>query len=136
MAKKVIKEIFIMILLLIAIILIFSVLFYEYIPMNKTLPAKIAYQRPIEVEKEIQQAEIKDTAPVNIIYQIEAADLTRYEKTNDYNPGKRNPFSALTSTAPTSGNTTGGTGSSGSSGTGSSQSTDNTGGYFNNAGSK
>ena len=39
MVKSIIKEIIIVLLLLIAIILALGVLFYEYIPSNKTVPS-------------------------------------------------------------------------------------------------
>ena len=42
MLKSVFKEIFIMLLLCVAIVLILGVLFYNYIPTNKTIPNKLA----------------------------------------------------------------------------------------------
>ena len=38
MLKSVFKEIFIMLLLCVAIVLILGVMFYNYIPTNKTIP--------------------------------------------------------------------------------------------------
>ena len=52
MVKSVIKEILIMLLLCIAIVLIFGLLFYDYIPTNKMIPAKEAYVTPNEVKEE------------------------------------------------------------------------------------
>ena len=55
MIKSVIKEIFIMILLGIAIILILGILFYDYIPSNKLVPVKEAYETPNDVKEEINE---------------------------------------------------------------------------------
>ena len=38
MFKTIIKETFIMLLLCVAIVLIFGIVFYEYIPVNKVVP--------------------------------------------------------------------------------------------------
>ena len=46
MVKSVIKEILIMLLLCIAIVLIFGLLFYDYIPTNKMIPVTL----PTEIE--------------------------------------------------------------------------------------
>ena len=56
MLKSVIKEIFIILLLSIAILLILGILFYEYIPINKVVPEKEAYTTPEEVKNEINEA--------------------------------------------------------------------------------
>ncbi len=114
MAKTVVKEIFIMILLLIAIVLILGVLFYDYIPLNKTIPNKISYTIPEEVENELKKAQVQDTAPTNVLYQVEASELKMYEKTKNYKPGKINPFGTVSSA--TQGNTTGNTSSNSTSG--------------------
>ena len=131
MVKKVIKEIFIMILLLIAIVLLFGVLFYEYIPSNKTIPEKVTYKIPGEVQNEIQDVKPEEATTVNVVYQIDAAELNQYQRSRSYDPGKLNPFAAISSGTTADTNTTGGTTSSGtSSGSGS------TGQFLNTAGSK
>ena len=43
MAKNVIKEIIIILLLCLAIILILGILLYEYVPMTKTIPNPVSY---------------------------------------------------------------------------------------------
>ena len=46
MAKDIIKEIIIVLLLTLAIILILGVLLYEYVPANKIIPEKVSYTTP------------------------------------------------------------------------------------------
>ena len=46
MAKNIIKEIIIMLLLCLAIILILGVILYEYVPSNKILPEEVSYVTP------------------------------------------------------------------------------------------
>ena len=93
MAKNIIKEIIIVLLLCLAIILILGVLLYEYVPTNKVIPEKVSYVTPEKVKEELNKA---DSA--NIIttykYNVEASDLNNYKRVSDYVPGKQNPFSS------------------------------------------
>ena len=50
MAKSVIKEIIIVLLLSLAIVLILGILFYEYIPISKEVPDEVQYSASSEVE--------------------------------------------------------------------------------------
>ena len=50
MAKNVIKEIIIILLLCLAIILILGILLYEYVPISKTVPNPVSYVRTEAVE--------------------------------------------------------------------------------------
>lgn len=96
MFKSVIKEIFIMLLLCIAIVLILGVIFYNYIPSNKAIPNKLeAYTTPENIKAEIEQ-EITETKQEEITYQIDSTDLKLYKSTHGYTTGKSNPFSAST----------------------------------------
>lgn len=132
MTKTIIKEVCIMILLLIAIVLIFGVLFYDYIPLSKTIPNTVAYTKPEGIENELKEAAIEETGPINVVYQIDESQLSSYERSKSYNPGKYNPFGTVTAEVTDNTNTNG---TSSSSGTGSSSS-NSTGSYFNNAGTK
>ena len=86
MAKNIIKEIIIVLLLCLAIILILGVLLYEYVPSNKVIPEKVSYVTPEKVKEELNKA---DSA--NIIttyeYNVEASDLNNYKRVSDYLPG-------------------------------------------------
>ena len=102
MLKSVIKEIFIILLLSIAILLILGILFYDYIPINRVVPQKEAYSTPDEVKNEIDE-EIAESEKIEVTYEVTDADLNIYKQTESYSEGKANPF-ALGST--TEGNNT------------------------------
>ena len=98
MLKSVFKEIFIMLLLCVAIALILGVMFYNYIPTNKAVPSKLAeYSTPENVRAEIDQ-ETSEQEKQEITYEIDGSDLKLYKQTNSYTTGKANPFAASTST--------------------------------------
>ena len=104
MVKSVIKEILIMLLLCIAIVLIFGLLFYDYIPTNKMIPAKEAYITPNEVKEEINET-ITELEKTEISYEITDADLNIYKQSSSYKPGKKDPFSlSVENTSSTNGN--------------------------------
>ena len=123
MAKNVIKEIIIILLLCLAIILILGILLYEYVPMTKTIPNPVSYTVPEEVETEIQDTSDDVLLSFNNDSEgIDSTELNNYERINNYQPGKANPFSSYEDTTSTSGeNTTTGNSSTG----GSSSSTTN-----------
>lgn len=144
MAKKVIKEIIIMLLLCLAIILILGVLLYEYVPSNKIIPEEVSYTTPADVQEELNKSENLENEQVILTYSIDATDLNNYERINSYVPGKTNPFSSY-DTSSTSGNenqsgsSNGGTNNSNNSSgsgnaTGSTNETDT--GYFPDKGTK
>ena len=97
MAKSIFKEILIILLVCVAIVLLMAVIFYNYIPTNKVIPAKVtAYQLPQNVEEIINETTIDSFDSSSINYTIDDSDLTRYEQVQSYNPGKADPFSAYT----------------------------------------
>ena len=80
MAKNIIKEIIIVLLLALAIILILGVLLYEYVPSNKIVPEQISYVTPEKARQEIADMELNsDILDENSIppYTISAADLKK-----------------------------------------------------------
>ena len=91
MLKSVNKEIFIILLLSIAILLILGILFYDYIPINKVVPEKEAYTTPEEVKNEINE-EIAEAQKIEVTYEVTDSDLNVYEQTGSYSEGKANPF--------------------------------------------
>lgn len=127
MAKKVIKEIIIMLLLCLAIILILGVLLYEYVPSNKIIPDEVSYTTPTAVQEELSKSEDVESDEVILTYSVDSTDLDNYERINTYVPGKPNPFSPYE----TSGDDTDQSGSS----TGSSNSGTSTSTGTNNSGS-
>ena len=94
MAKKVIKEIIIMLLLCLAIILILGVLLYEYVPSNKIIPDEVSYTTPTAVQEELSKSEDVESDEVILTYSVDSTDLDNYERINTYVPGKPNPFSS------------------------------------------
>lgn len=119
MAKTIIKELIIALLLCLAIILILGILLYEYVPIAKTIPNTVSYTTPEDVKQELLTAESIDENKVILTYEVDTTDLNNYKKINDYKPGKANPFSTYIVTENTENseqtNTTGTTNNSGSS---------------------
>ena len=111
MAKSIAKEIIIGLLLCLAILLVLAVLMYSYIPNNKVIPEQISYKAPEEVKKVLDEAEM-DASQVILTYEVNSSDLSTAQRSNDYNPGKVNPFSSYqvqqttTEESSTSGNST------------------------------
>lgn len=115
MLKSVLKEVIIILLLILAIVLVFSVFLYDYIPMNKVVPKIEAYQVPENVRQEINKevSEEENTTSTPIVYEINNSDLNLYEKTKDYKKGKVNPFGDISeNTVSQNGNTTNNNGTS------------------------
>lgn len=102
MVKTIVKEAGIVILLIIAITLILGIVFYDYIPNNKTVPVKPQkYEFSDEIKAELEE-NVDEGQNIITTYYIDETDLDNYETTNDYNKGKPNPFadtSTITSTA-------------------------------------
>jgi len=92
MIKSIIKEIFIMLLLCVAIVLILGILFYDYIPTNRVIPTKEAYSTSENVKTEIEE-KITEIEKTEISYEITDSDLNIYKQTSSYKPGKSDPFS-------------------------------------------
>lgn len=101
MVKTIAKEAGIVILLLIAVILVIGIVFYDYIPNNKTVPAKIEeYTLPQEVKSELEESMSEEQNIVRTYY-IDSSDLSIYEASNDYDKGKANPFADYSTDATT-----------------------------------
>ena len=93
MGKSIAKEIIIGLLLCLAIILILAVMMYSFIPNNKVIPEPVKYSAPEEVKKVLEEA-TTDSSQVILTYEVNSSDLSLAQRTNDYNPGKVNPFSS------------------------------------------
>ena len=93
MAKKVIKEMIIILLICLAIILILGVLLYEYVPSNKIIPDAVSYTTPEAVQEELSKSEDVENDQIILTYSVDSTDLDNYERINTYVPGKANPFS-------------------------------------------
>lgn len=98
MLKSIIKEIIIMLLVCLAILLVLCILLYDFIPSNKILPAEVSYQASEEIQKELDSAVSGENTKVVLSYEVTSTDLKNYEKSDDYNAGKVNPFSTYVET--------------------------------------
>lgn len=138
MAKNIIKEIIIMLLLTLAIILILGVLLYDFVPANKIIPEKVAYTTPEDVQKELQKDENVDDSQVVVTYKIDSTDLNNYKKIQEYVPGKKNPFESVQKETSTNSTTEGTTASGTQSNTNSSTETNTSSstGYLPDKGTK
>ena len=131
MAKNVIKEIIIILLLALAIILILGVLLYRYTSYNKVLPEEVSYTIPENIKQELATSTNPEAEQPILTYEVTASDLKTYQRTKEYVQGRRDPFASVEDTTTqnaTSGNTatgsqtTGNTNSSSSSSSNSSSS--------------
>lgn len=111
MVKSVFKEIIIILLLIVVIILLLGILFYDYIPNSKTIPSKVQEYALEETVKQELDKELNNLNSEEIVktYKLDATDIAHYEKTNEYDKGKINPFaeySAGANSTDTDNNTT------------------------------
>lgn len=95
MTKTVIRETIIALLVCLAILLILSVVLYNYIPGNKVVPEAVEYVPTQEIQTQLNAAVEDSSNDIIMTYEITAQDLERYEKTNEYVPGKSNPFATV-----------------------------------------
>lgn len=93
MIKAFFKETTIVLLLCIGILLVLGILFYDYNPITKVIPNKIAYTTPENIREELEEENVENSISIeNKVYTIEDSDLTIYKKSQSYNPSKENPF--------------------------------------------
>lgn len=97
MAKTIIKELAITLLLGLAIMLTLGILMYKYIPSVKTIPNAVAYNTPDDVKGILEEVGNTDEDQIIMTYEVKASDLRDYKKVQDYKPGKANPFSSYVS---------------------------------------
>lgn len=135
MAKSIIKEIIIMLLICLAIILVLGILLYEYVPASKTMPNEVSYTTPSDVKEELLSSADVDDSQIIVTYEVNQDDLNNYKKVQNYKPGKANPFaSGETTDSSNATNTTNGNSSNsstGSSSTGNTSAGSQTGGSSN-----
>lgn len=89
---KIIKDLIISILIVVCIVVILSVVFYDKISLSKVIPESEDYLLSDEMQQGIDDSTSDEEKEVVTKYYIDAADLKKYEKTKEYNKGKKNPF--------------------------------------------
>ena len=106
MTKIIIKEIIIIFIIGIAIFLVQGILLYEYIPKDKkAIKVVEAYELPNDVSQELEHTiENESTQKIVKTYSVNSKDLKGFEKSNDYNKGKINPFSEIENSSISSAN--------------------------------
>ena len=109
MVKSVIKEILIIILLIVAILLILGIMFYEYTPNSKQVPTAVAEYTLSETIKAQETQNIIET------YRVDDDDLALDRRKKIYEEGKINPFSKSAEDPSSSNNSSSNTNSSGNS---------------------
>ena len=125
MAKNVIKEIIIVLLLALAIILILGVLLYRYTSYNKVLPEEVSYTIPENIKQELATSTNPEAEQPILTYEVTASDLKTYQRTKEYVQGRRDPFASIEDTTTqnaTSGNTVAGSQTTGNTNSSSSSS--------------
>lgn len=101
--KELIKNIGIGILIIIAIILFLMIVCYNKISVGRLIPTVEQYQLSEEIKNELESEQADENSEIITTYELDASDLKSYEKTKEYNKGKKNPFAAEeTSTGATS----------------------------------
>lgn len=146
--KSLAKEIFIIALLLMIVVFMIGMIFYEYMPNNKTVPEPIAYVSDSSTTAILQQisAESADTETgktetqsVIKSYSIGSKELSTAASKQSYTSGKTNPFAEYTdpiSTNTVDGNTTTNQNTNNSNNNNNNNKQDSTGTFFENKTSK
>lgn len=99
MDKNLIKDIIISFLIIIAIILLIIVICYDKVSIGKVIPKIEEYKLSDDIKNEIDQESADNQTEIVTTYQIDSSDLKQYEKTKEYNKGKRDPFAPDSSSA-------------------------------------
>ena len=99
---SIIKDISISILIVVTILLIISIIFYDKISLSKVIPEAEEYTLSDEMQKDLDEGKEEETKQIVTTYYIDAVDLKNYEKNKEYNKGKKNPFAELSTSNGTS----------------------------------
>ena len=104
--SKIIKEIIIMLLVCLVGMLLFSVIFYEYIPNRKIIPEVTQYSASEKIKE--QKADDIDKRDDQIVktFEVTSADLNNFKVTKDYVAGKANPFASVANDVESNASTT------------------------------
>ena len=95
MVKTIIKEVIIALLVCLAVLLVLSVLLYDFIPTNKVIPESVEYKPSSEIQVELNAAVEDHSDEIIKTYEITASDLDNFQRTDEYVTGKANPFAAI-----------------------------------------
>ena len=104
------KDLFISLLIVLFIILIIFVISYNKLSINKIIPESEDYLLSEKMKKDIEEDKLEEAEEVVTTYYLDASDLKKLEKTNEYQKGKVNPFAEV-SASPNSISSSGNNGS-------------------------
>ena len=104
MAKIVIRETIIALLVCLAVLLILSVALYNYIPSNKVVPESVQYSPRKQIQTQLNAEVESNSDEILMTYEVTASELDHFEQTDEYNPGKVNPFAPVSTTPSDTGN--------------------------------
>ena len=106
---KVIKEIIIMLLVCLLTMLVLAIALYRFIPNRKVVPEVVTYTASEEIQDLLDDNIDKKSDANDVIstYEVTASDLSGYQTTNVYVPGKSNPFAETNTSTSTSDGTSG-----------------------------
>lgn len=107
---KLLRQIALIVIFMVIAILLSQVLLYDYASNDKVVAQAPKYEQKAEI-KETLSSQDEDLNISDVIeftddeissgeYEVTNSDLNNYERTNQYNPGKVNPFSAYQVQAP------------------------------------
>lgn len=105
---EIIKDLIVSILIIICIIIILSMVFYDEIALGKEIKEAETYELSSSMRSELDDSGLTGEKEEIVNYYIKASDLKKYEKTNQYVKGKSNPFAEVSETVTGNGTTTGG----------------------------
>ena len=98
---KVIKEIIIMLVICLLTMLVLAIALYRYIPNRKAVPEVVTYTASEDVQDLLEDNIDTKSDQDNVI--LTSSDLSGYQSTNTYVPGKSNPFAPASSSVSTDG---------------------------------
>lgn len=102
---EIFKDVITTILVLACIIFILAICFYDKISLSKVVPQSEEYNLTNSMQQELKNNELEDAKEVIVSYYLDSKDLNKYEKNNEYDKGKGNPFSAASITSSVQNNT-------------------------------
>lgn len=100
----IVKDAIISLLIVITILLVLSILFYDKISLSKVIPEAEEYVLSEEMQKDLDEGKEEETKQIVTTYYIDSSDLKKYEKNKEYNKGRKNPFAEISTSSGTSTN--------------------------------
>jgi len=94
-SMEIIKDLITSILVVLCIALVLSVVFYDKIALSTVVPEGEEYLLSEQMKKDLENTGLDNAQKVIVNYHIDASDLKKYEKNNEYLQGKSHPFAEV-----------------------------------------